>query len=146
MTDGRGSRSQSSEPETDRLVQEFFADLHADDRAPSFERMVRGLPATAVVFVVLYGFLRACAWPFSLRVHQEGLVGRSFWGPLRFVRWQDIVGLRADASSGLTFLIIEAAGGQPSLWTLPDVVDRDEFQRLARGLAPPQSPILLGAG
>ena len=87
------------------------------------------LPA-GLAFLALLVLIGLAVQPFGLALHAEGLVGRSFWGPRRFLAWEEIAGLRTDGSSGVAFLILESGGEAPSLWTLPEVVWDPEFQRL----------------
>jgi len=107
--------------------------------------IANGLVAASLVIPALTVFLTVVVQPLALGVHTAGIMGRTFWGARRHLAWNRVTELRADASSGVTLLQIVGRSGDPVLWTLPDVIERPEFQHLASQLATPESP-LVGAG
>lgn len=105
--------------------------------------LLNGLLAAAAVFGVLTVFLTLVVRPLGLRVHPAGIVGRTYWGPRRLLPWESIGELQTDGASGVTLVMITAKGEGPTLWTLPDVVEHPELQRLAHQFAGAESPIVL---
>ncbi len=98
----------------------------------SVEHVARGALAAAAVFACLGPFLALVVQPLGLHVHAEGIVGRTFWGPRRFLSWAEIGEQTIDGSSGVAFLWIHSRNGDQSpLCTVPDVATRPEFQRMA---------------
>jgi hypothetical protein len=106
--------------------------------------IANGLCAAALLIPALTVFLTVVVQPLGLQVHTAGLAGRTFWGARRSLAWDRIAELRTDATSGVTLLLIVGRNDDPILWTLPDVVDRPEFQHLACQLGTPESPLVRG--
>ncbi len=106
--------------------------------------LLNGLMGTAAAFTVLALFLALVVRPLGLRVYPTGLVGRTFWGPRKLLPWQGIAALQADHASGVTLIMITSTGDGPTLWTLPDVIEHPELQRLAWQFAGADNPIVLG--
>ena len=102
-----------------------------------------GLLAAALSTAAFAPLLAWILRPLSLQVHAEGVVGRSFWGRRSLIRWTAAGELQRDDSSGLRLVIIPCLDGSPPVWTRPDVIEDEEFQRLAQAFAPADCPLLL---
>ena len=101
----------------------------------------RGLLVAAAFFAALVPVLGAIVWPLGVSVYAEGIRGRCTWGRKVFIPWAAISEVAAHNASGMLFLIIKAGPRGSDIWTLPDVVSREEFQRLISGLANPANPL-----
>jgi hypothetical protein len=107
------------------------------------EKLTNGLLAASLIVPALIAFLSLIVQPLGLSVLPEGLVGRSFWGPRKLLLWSEIEELRIDPSSGVDLLMIVGRRDEPTLWTLPSVIEDQEFQRLAAQFAGAGHPIVL---
>jgi len=105
----------------------------------------RGLLAAAIVFAALVPFLAALVWPLGVTIYAHGIRGRTKWGPRAFIPWSAVSEVGTHNASGVVFVIIQAQGGGPAIWTLPDVLENPELQRLVSGIAGPTNPILIGS-
>ncbi len=108
--------------------------------------LVVGLGAAAIATAAIAPLLALILQPLSIQVYDEGIVGRSFWGKKTLLRWPEIAGFKTDDSSGLRLLVLYAADGSAAVWTRPDVIEDEAFQRLALNLAPGDCPLLIDTG
>jgi len=113
-------------------------------REPS--ELAVGLGAAALATAALAPVLGLLLQPLSIQVYNDGIVGRSFWGKKTLLRWPEIAGFKTDDSSGLRLLVVYAADGSAPVWTRPDVIEDEAFQRLALNLAPGDCPLLIQTG
>jgi hypothetical protein len=72
----------------------------------------------------------------------DGVYGYSFWGPRRFVRWQDIATAQTFSVLNLRWLRIRAASHGKVTWLALFPAHRAAFRQEIRRFAPPASPVL----
>jgi hypothetical protein len=97
----------------------------------------------ATVALLVLSLLWACLLHifFPASFTADGIYGHSFWGPRRFVRWQDIKEARTFRSFNLNWLRIYATDNTVTwlaLFQSHQTAFREEIQRLA----PVGNPIL----
>lgn len=107
--------------------------------------LAQGFVATAAALSLLIPVLALCVWPLYIEVYSEGLAGRTFWGRTSLIPWSRVAGIRSDNGSGLTLVIVETTDNSPAIWTRPDVLEDETFQRLVGELAGPDHPLLRSA-
>jgi hypothetical protein len=93
----------------------------------------------AFVFPIAYSWMLSLLLPSAFSA--DGIYGHSFWGPRRFVRWQDIASVRTFRLVNLLWLRIYATDGTVT-W-LPLFQSRSqEFRQEIQRLAALNSPVL----
>lgn len=108
------------------------------------ERIARLVEISAVAIGLIPIFWVAVV-PFGLKVHEQGLAGRTRWGRRAFVRWEDILEVRKiGALSDAAFYLVVIPSVDPAIeiLTLPEIVSRSDFQLLVAKLAGANSPFV----
>ena len=97
-----------------------------------------------IEFEAIWSFV--WAWMISLcfpaALATEGVYGHSFWGPRRFVRWQDMAAARTFRLFNLRWLRIYSTADNRVTWLPLFQSRRAEFCGEVQRLAPPDSPLL----
>lgn len=112
-------------------------------RGDSATQLARLILLEAAVFVGLALLVGALVWPRGVTVYLEGIRGRSYWGRRVFIPWDAVSELSFDDSSGVVFVVVRSGEDGPAIWTVPDVVERAEFQALAARLVSGPCPLKL---
>ncbi len=93
--------------------------------------------ASVPVSSLVLAWLLSILYPASFSA--EGVYGHSFWGRRRFVRWQDVVAVRAFSLLNLRWLRIYATGESQVTWLALFQSHKSEFREEIQRLAPPDS-------